>query len=320
MSSEKASSLLARLSTSTMPLPRGAWMARTTTVPGDSLNGRSSDPFAPRPRPTTRIPAADTCGGVVGAGAAAGGRCVARPCRSAAPTRAPMTSMTATQNREVPLETRVRPRDEVITVKPPQVEGMPLLSLGCPMVTPPTFFTPGRYLVICNVRGHFIDGMPAWILSRPTTCAGMDHACIDAVSRRRGLRPPHLLRQRRKPPARARHGAHAGAGGPHRAWRRPAPRDSAAPDGMPSSVDRRRRARARSGGGPAARGRHDNSAGPAARGRNTHLRSPRRHVLRRRGADRRRPVRPRAGIAGDVVSSGAGARLRRPHGDGPRRT
>jgi hypothetical protein len=25
------------------------------------------------------------------------------------------------------------------------------------------FSTPGRYLVICNVRGHFIDGMYAWI-------------------------------------------------------------------------------------------------------------------------------------------------------------
>jgi hypothetical protein len=25
------------------------------------------------------------------------------------------------------------------------------------------FSTPGRYLVICNVRGHFVDGMYAWI-------------------------------------------------------------------------------------------------------------------------------------------------------------
>jgi hypothetical protein len=25
------------------------------------------------------------------------------------------------------------------------------------------FSLPGRYLVICNVRGHFIDGMYAWI-------------------------------------------------------------------------------------------------------------------------------------------------------------
>lgn len=25
------------------------------------------------------------------------------------------------------------------------------------------FTTPGRYLVICNVRGHFIDGMYAWV-------------------------------------------------------------------------------------------------------------------------------------------------------------
>lgn len=25
------------------------------------------------------------------------------------------------------------------------------------------FTTPGRYLVICNVRGHFLDGMYAWI-------------------------------------------------------------------------------------------------------------------------------------------------------------
>jgi hypothetical protein len=25
------------------------------------------------------------------------------------------------------------------------------------------FATPGRYLVICNVRGHFMDGMYAWI-------------------------------------------------------------------------------------------------------------------------------------------------------------
>ena len=25
------------------------------------------------------------------------------------------------------------------------------------------FSTPGRYLVICNVRGRFIDGMYAWI-------------------------------------------------------------------------------------------------------------------------------------------------------------
>jgi hypothetical protein len=25
------------------------------------------------------------------------------------------------------------------------------------------FSTPGRYLVICNVRGHFLDGMFAWI-------------------------------------------------------------------------------------------------------------------------------------------------------------
>jgi hypothetical protein len=25
------------------------------------------------------------------------------------------------------------------------------------------FSTPGKYLVICNVRGHFIDGMYAWI-------------------------------------------------------------------------------------------------------------------------------------------------------------
>jgi hypothetical protein len=25
------------------------------------------------------------------------------------------------------------------------------------------FSTPGRYLVICNVRGHFIDGMYAWV-------------------------------------------------------------------------------------------------------------------------------------------------------------
>jgi plastocyanin len=25
------------------------------------------------------------------------------------------------------------------------------------------FSTPGRYLVICNVRGHFLDGMYAWV-------------------------------------------------------------------------------------------------------------------------------------------------------------
>jgi hypothetical protein len=25
------------------------------------------------------------------------------------------------------------------------------------------FPTPGRYLVICNVLGHFVDGMYAWI-------------------------------------------------------------------------------------------------------------------------------------------------------------
>ena len=25
------------------------------------------------------------------------------------------------------------------------------------------FAVPGRYLVMCNVRGHFIDGMYAWI-------------------------------------------------------------------------------------------------------------------------------------------------------------
>ncbi len=25
------------------------------------------------------------------------------------------------------------------------------------------FSTPGKYLVICNVRGHFIDGMYAWV-------------------------------------------------------------------------------------------------------------------------------------------------------------
>jgi hypothetical protein len=25
------------------------------------------------------------------------------------------------------------------------------------------FSTPGRYLVICNVRGHFVDGMYAWV-------------------------------------------------------------------------------------------------------------------------------------------------------------
>ena len=25
------------------------------------------------------------------------------------------------------------------------------------------FSTPGEYLVICNVRGHFVDGMYAWI-------------------------------------------------------------------------------------------------------------------------------------------------------------
>jgi uncharacterized cupredoxin-like copper-binding protein len=25
------------------------------------------------------------------------------------------------------------------------------------------FSTPGTYLVICNVRGHFLDGMYAWV-------------------------------------------------------------------------------------------------------------------------------------------------------------
>ncbi|PYQ81588.1 MAG: hypothetical protein DMG01_03645 [Acidobacteria bacterium] len=25
------------------------------------------------------------------------------------------------------------------------------------------FSLPGKYLVICNVRGHFVDGMYAWI-------------------------------------------------------------------------------------------------------------------------------------------------------------
>jgi hypothetical protein len=29
------------------------------------------------------------------------------------------------------------------------------------------FSTPGRYLVICNVRGHFVDGMYAWITVLP---------------------------------------------------------------------------------------------------------------------------------------------------------
>jgi plastocyanin len=48
---------------------------------------------------------------------------------------------------------------------------------GGPLATPATanpsnavnrvesvaFFEPGRYLVICNVRGHFMDGMYAWV-------------------------------------------------------------------------------------------------------------------------------------------------------------
>ena len=59
-----------------------------------------------------------------------------------------------------------------------------------------------------------------------------------------GLRPAHLLRQRRQPAAGARHGAHARAGGPHGARRRPAPGDPAAAHGKPAAGER---AAARSG-------------------------------------------------------------------------
>src|SRR5436305_13248256 len=72
---------------STMPLPFGAWMARTTTVPGDSLNGLSSEPLAPRPGATTLRPTAETCGGAAGgAGAGVAAGCLPRaprPCARA---------------------------------------------------------------------------------------------------------------------------------------------------------------------------------------------------------------------------------------------
>ena len=66
LSSVKDSTLLPRLSISTMPLPFEAWTARTTAVPGDSLNGRSSDPLAPSPGPTTLTATAETCGRLEG--------------------------------------------------------------------------------------------------------------------------------------------------------------------------------------------------------------------------------------------------------------
>src|SRR5262245_7971223 len=105
-------------------------MARTTTVPGDSLNGRSSVPLAPRPRPTTLMAAADTCGGAGGAGAAAG-RCAPLPPRCCADTSRPVNANTIPMQRsEVPPDTRIRLREEVLTITPPMVKGCRAVAGG----------------------------------------------------------------------------------------------------------------------------------------------------------------------------------------------
>jgi hypothetical protein len=36
-------------------------------------------------------------------------------------------------------------------------------------VEPVAFLAPGTYLVICNIRGHFMDGMYSWVVVSPGT-------------------------------------------------------------------------------------------------------------------------------------------------------
>ena len=50
------------------------------------------------------------------------------------------------------------------TATPPFSDGGPFpLSGAMNRTDAVAFSTPGKYLVICNVRGHFIDGMYAWV-------------------------------------------------------------------------------------------------------------------------------------------------------------
>ena len=81
-------------------------------------------------------------------------------------------------------------------------------------------------------------------------------AHVDAVPRRRRIRAPHLLRQRRQPVARARHGANARAGGTVCARRRPSPHRPAAVDREHRAGADRRRARNRDRRGDSRAWRH----------------------------------------------------------------
>ena len=143
---------------------------------------------------------------------------------------------------------------------------------------------------------------------------------LDPVSRRRRLRAPHLLRERRQPPAGAGHRADAGAGDADGARRGSAARRPAALDGKPPAVDRRRDAGARAGRRDSAQRPGADSGGAASRRRHAQLRSARRRVLCRRGAARRPSVRHCAGVAGDRLLSRAGSGIGEPHDHGGWRT
>src|SRR5262245_20341368 len=98
-----------------MPVPAGDWRARAIAVPGRSLNARSSDPFAPSPPPTTRMPTADTWGTAAAGGGAAGGRD-----RCAARSREPIESaMSRIDASELPTHHTRRPRKEIHMMSPP---------------------------------------------------------------------------------------------------------------------------------------------------------------------------------------------------------
>src|SRR5215831_11464250 len=94
-----------------MPAPDGATIASAMDVPGRSLKARSSEPFAPRPMPTTRRPTAVICGDGAGAGAGAAGldRCAK-----------PSVVMTTTNRSDRPEHTadeRTRLANEVVTMR-----------------------------------------------------------------------------------------------------------------------------------------------------------------------------------------------------------
>jgi hypothetical protein len=55
---------------------------------------------------------------------------------------------------------------------PPGIPATTNPSNAANRVEPVSFLKPGRYLVICNVTPHFLDGMWAWVV---VTGNGQDH-------------------------------------------------------------------------------------------------------------------------------------------------